>query len=197
MTNWKIVQGSQATRPAEIDAASSASTVYQRRNIQQIAVENEGEITELWQYEERQMSRDEFAIMQSENANAVAAIAFVTMAEKGDIDDVTAGEHADLFSSWAYPVAYKTGDIRRYRGELYRCVQDHTSQADWAPDIAASLWVKISDPTEEWPKWAQPVGAHDSYNTGDKVSHNGRHWISAVDGNVWEPGVYGWEEAQE
>jgi hypothetical protein len=29
---------------------------------------------------------------------------------------------------------------------------------------------------------------------GDKVSHNGKHWFSAVDSKVWEPGVYGWEE---
>ena len=61
-------------------------------------------------------------------------------------------------------------------------------------DTAPSLWVGISDPAEEWPKWGQPVGAHDSYNTGDKVSHDGKHWISNTDGNVWEPGVYGWTE---
>jgi hypothetical protein len=30
--------------------------------------------------------------------------------------------------------------------------------------------------------------------TGDKVSHNDKHWESQVDNNVWEPGVYGWVE---
>lgn len=30
--------------------------------------------------------------------------------------------------------------------------------------------------------------------TGDKVSHIGKHWVSAVDNNTWAPGVYGWEE---
>jgi hypothetical protein len=28
------------------------------------------------------------------------------------------------------------------------------------------------------------------------VSHNDKHWISDVDANIWEPGVYGWSEAE-
>ena len=127
-------------------------------------------------------------------ATETGGIMFVTLAEAGNIDNVTAAEHADLFSPWAYPVNYTKDQIRRHNGALYRCLSDHTSQADWTPDTAPSLWVGISDPAEEWPKWGQPVGAHDSYNTGDKVSHDGKHWISNTDGNVWEPGVYGWTE---
>ena len=30
--------------------------------------------------------------------------------------------------------------------------------------------------------------------TGDKVFYNNKNWVSIVDNNVWEPGVYGWEE---
>ena len=89
---------------------------------------------------------------------------------------------------------YFTGERVTYDGNFYRCIQSHTSQADWAPDKAVSLWVEISDPADEWPEWKQPTGAHDAYQNGDKVSHNGKHWISDVDGNVWEPGVYGWSE---
>ena len=89
---------------------------------------------------------------------------------------------------------YKTGQIRRYKGTLYKCVQNHTSQADWTPDTASSLWSKTSDPAEEWPEWSQPVGAHDAYPKGAKVSHNSKHWISTTENNVWEPGVNGWEE---
>ena len=126
----------------------------------------------------------------------LASIAFVTLAELGSIDDVTAGEHAEAFAEWEPGVFYKTGSIRRFGDGLYRCVQEHTSQEDWTPDTAVSLWVSISDPTEEWPEWTQPVGAHDTYNMGDKVSHQDKHWISEVDGNVWEPGVYGWSEAK-
>ena len=132
--------------------------------------------------------------MEITKATETGGIMFVTMAEAGSIDDVTAAEHADFFSPWAYPVGYTKGNIRRYNGALYRCLSDHNSQADWTPDAAPSLWVGISDPAEEWPKWSQPVGAHDAYSAGAKVSHNGKHWISTTDGNVWEPGVYGWTE---
>ena len=33
-----------------------------------------------------------------------------------------------------------------------------------------------------------------SYAKGDKVTYNGKTWVSEVDNNIWEPGVYGWEE---
>ena len=134
--------------------------------------------------------RAEIAIMK-----AAVGITFVTLAELGSIDDVTAGEHVDLFAGWKPSVNYTIGNICRYDADLYRCIQTHTSQEDWTPDAAVSLWTKITDPAEKWPEWSQPVGAHDAYNEGDKVSHNGKHWASNVNNNVWEPGVYGWTEA--
>ena len=47
---------------------------------------------------------------------------------------------------------------------------------------------------EEWPQWVQPTGAHDAYNTGDKVTYNGKHYQSTINGNVWSPDAYpaGW-----
>ena len=129
--------------------------------------------------------------------SAVASITFVALAESGGLDEVTASEHAELFAEWAYPIAYTVGQLRRYNDMLYKCVQAHTSQADWTPDTAASLWSVAADPAEEWPAWSQPIGAHDAYANGAKVSHNGKHWTSNVDSNVWEPGVYGWTEYTE
>ena len=97
-----------------------------------------------------------------------------------------------LFPKWETGIAYKVGDRRQYDGLLYKCVQAHTSQSDWTPDVVPALWVRTS--TEEWPEWIQPTGAHDAYNKGDKVSHNEKHWVSDIDANVYEPGVYGWTE---
>lgn len=136
------------------------------------------------------------AEQRMEALSMVAGIAFVTLAEGGQIDDVTAGEHAELFAAWEPDVSYEVGSIRAYGGRLYRCVQAHTSQTDWTPDTAVSLWAQIADPAEEWPEWSRPVGAHDAYSAGDKVSHGGQHWVSDLDGNVWEPGVYGWTETK-
>lgn len=101
-----------------------------------------------------------------------------------------------MFPKWKANVNYAVGDRVQYEGNLYKCIQTHTSQVDWTPDVAVSLFVNVADPTEEWPEWVQPTGAHDAYNAGDKVSHNGSHWISNVSANVWQPGVYGWTIAE-
>ena len=119
------------------------------------------------------------------------------MAETEQLDDATLTEHAEQFSEWAYPVSYAVKAICSYEGKLYRCLQAHTSQADWTPPSAASLWKEIGDPTAEYPEWSQPLGAHDAYALGDKVAHNGKRWVSTAANNVWEPGVYGWEEVTE
>lgn len=110
------------------------------------------------------------------------------------LTDEQAETVTNLYPLWEVGVAYVIGDRRQYDSLLYRCVQAHTSQADWTPDVVPALWTRTS--TEEWPEWIQPTGAQDAYNNGDKVSHNEKHWISTVDANVWEPGVYGWEEAE-
>ena len=113
-------------------------------------------------------------------------------------DAVLLAQPMAMYDEWsADSVAYTLNDIRQYNGQLYRCVQAHTSQATWTPEAAASLWTRIADPTQEWPEWIQPTGAHNAYAQGAKVSHNGKHWISDVGANVWEPGVYGWTEQAE
>ena len=108
------------------------------------------------------------------------------------LTDDDALEAVELFPAWSL-TAYAVGDRIRYNGTLYRCVQSHTSQSDWTPDATPALWTVVS--LDEWPEWVQPTGAHDAYNKGDKVSHNDKHWVSDVDGNVWAPDVYGWREA--
>ena len=103
-----------------------------------------------------------------------------------------------LFAEWAAGSDYKTGEVVRYNGDLYRLLQDVTgTQAEHTPDVATSLYKRVGapDPSGVWP-WVQPLGATDAYKAGDKVSHNGKVWVSTVDNNVWEPGVYGWDESE-
>lgn len=109
------------------------------------------------------------------------------------LDDETALTGIELFPLWiSSSKQYNVGDRVRYDSTLYKCVQAHSSQDDWMPDVTPSLWVKVS--IDEWPEWTQPTGAHEAYANGAKVVHNGAKWISTVDNNVWEPGVYGWEK---
>ena len=111
------------------------------------------------------------------------------------LDDETALTGVELFPMWAIDIAYAIGDRVQHGGTLYKCVQAHTSQADWTPDATPALWVVVT--IEEWPEWVQPTGAQDAYAKDSKVTHNGKKWISSYDANVWEPGVYGWEEYKD
>ena len=109
------------------------------------------------------------------------------------LNDEEALEGLELFPLWKSGQAYAVNDRVQHEDVLYKCVQAHTSQDDWTPDVTPALWTKVS--TEEWPEWVQPTGAQDAYAKDDKVSHNEKHWTSDIDANVWEPGVYGWTEA--
>lgn len=109
------------------------------------------------------------------------------------MDDETALDWTALFKHWEYGVEYEVGERVQYEGVLYKCIQVHISQPDWTPDVVPALWVRVS--VEEWPEWVQPTGAQDAYMTGDKVTYEGRHYISLIDNNTWSPVAYqaGWE----
>lgn len=108
------------------------------------------------------------------------------------LDDGSALQCVELFPLWTVDIAYSIDSRVSYNKVLYRCVQPHTSQSDWTPDLTPALWSVVT--LDEYPQWIQPTGTQDAYNEGDKVSHNDKHWISTVNANVWEPGVYGWVE---
>lgn len=116
------------------------------------------------------------------------------------LDDEKAMEIASVYDSWQSGKSYTVGEYLTY-GEnavgdpqLYKVVQAHTSQADWTPDIVASLYVAIGLDNSGHPIWAQPTGAHDAYNKGDIVNYNSTLYESLVDGNVYAPNAYpdGW-----
>ena len=99
-----------------------------------------------------------------------------------------------LYPAWRSGVNYVTGQRVLHGGVLYKALQDHTSQDDWAPYEAPSLFAKVLIPDAETiPEWEQPDSTN-PYSKGDKVTHNGKTWVSDYDNNVWEPGVFGWTE---
>ena len=99
-----------------------------------------------------------------------------------------------LYPTWKEEVEYALGDRVLYNDVLYKVLTAHSSQATWTPDVSASLFAKVLIPDlEVIPEWEQPDSTN-PYMTGDKVTHNGKTWVSIVDNNVWEPGAYGWEE---
>lgn len=115
-------------------------------------------------------------------------------------DESTMMELADIYPKW-------DGNNKRYKAntivshginadgetQLYTVLQDHTSQSNWTPDSASSLFKKVGFTDTGVAIWTQPLGSTDAYMTGDIVEHNGSKWTSTVNNNVWEPGVYGWD----
>ena len=100
----------------------------------------------------------------------------------------------ELFPAWVVGRAYAVDDRVQHGGTLYKCIQAHTSQTDWTPEAAPSLFAKVLIPDETViPEWVQPDSTN-PYSKGNKVTHNGKTWVSDYDNNVWEPGVFGWSE---
>lgn len=101
-----------------------------------------------------------------------------------------------LYDEWKTGVSYKKDDRLMYNDKFYKVLQDHTSQADWTPDTAVSLYVEVSDPSVAYPEFKQPTGAHDTYMKGDKVTFNNKHYESLVDNNAYSPEAYppNWKE---
>ena len=108
---------------------------------------------------------------------------------------------------WSQPSgahdAYNTGDIVNYRGTLYESLINGNV---WSPDAYPAGWkaVESGSGSEEpgpeepatYPEWVQPTGGHDAYNTGDRVTYNGKVYESTINGNTWSPDAYpqGWTE---
>ena len=102
--------------------------------------------------------------------------------------------YPDFVEKWRSGQKYEVGKRLEYNGTIYKVLTEHTSQADWTPDAAPSLFTKVLIPdTGTIPEWEQPDSTN-GYSKGDKVTHNNKSWESEVDNNVWEPGVYGWKE---
>lgn len=116
---------------------------------------------------------------------------------EGQTDTMTDEEilnYPDFVEKWKNGKSYSAGKRLEYNGTIYKVLQDHTSQDEWTPDAAPSLFAKvlITDP-DVIPEWEQPDSTN-PYMAGDKVTHNNKTYVSDIDNNVWEPGVYGWSE---
>lgn len=152
--------------------------------------------------------RQTWALQPVEGSAAEAAVALAKM-QAVELDDGQALKVPALYDEWSGKgVKYYGPDDPdensqsrvRFQGTLVKCLQTHTSQPDWAPNAAPSLWAVILPGQDgsgiEVGIWQQP-SAENGYAFGDKTIHNGHLWQSDYDpdgtlgGNVWEPGTVG------
>ena len=113
-----------------------------------------------------------------------------------NLDNDTAIDNAILFPQWKSGVEYKVDERIRYNDVLYIVLQDHTSQANWLPEVTNSLYARMLRSWEQnvITTWEQPDSTN-GYMMNDKVYHNDILYISTADNNIWEPGTTGapWE----
>lgn len=122
---------------------------------------------------------------------------FCAQAELGNVDEATAVAHKELFEAWAVDVEYTVGAMRQYNATLYKCLQAHTSQENWTPDVTPALWVEVA-PDGEYreikdnmlPTEAFALGEIGWYKSKDNL------WKSLIDANTYTPETYpaGWEQ---
>lgn len=105
-----------------------------------------------------------------------------------------------LYNEWdKNGKSYLKDDRFMYEDKFYKVLQNHKSQEDWLPTTASGLYVEISDPNIEYPDFKQPQGSQDVYQTGDKITFEGKKYISLINDNVWSPTDYpsGWQLVEE
>jgi chitodextrinase len=114
---------------------------------------------------------------------------------RDSLNDEIALTAVEVYPQWrANGEEYKVGQRVQYNGTLYKVLQNHNSQETWAPDVAYSLFAKVLIPDANViPEWEQPESTN-PYMKGDKVTYNGKTYVSTIDNNSWAPDVYGWEE---
>ena len=122
---------------------------------------------------------------------------------------------ADGIDVWQQPTgahnAYSTGDKVHYPtadGPVYESVINGNC---WSPDAHPAGWQLVAESGGEEggetvepepsdvPEFVQPTGAHDAYNTGDRVTYNGHVYESTMDGNAYSPDAYpqGWKLVED
>lgn len=119
-------------------------------------------------------------------------------------DESVMMEMASLYPDYEARRAYRAGEVLKWgvngdgEPQLYRALQDHISAEEWTPDTATGLYKAVGIAPDGLSLWTRPLGAADAYRLGDRVRHGDGIWVctqaDAAGNNLWEPGVYGWEQ---
>ena len=122
--------------------------------------------------------------------NIVWAKKYITTEQMEELEEL-ARQNALAENSYA-PLQEQIEDI-------YSKLAQITSRLDNLENEEGTGGEEPTEPVEEYPEYVQPTGAHDAYNTGDKIMYNGKKYVCKLDNCVWNPDTYpaGWEEVVE
>lgn len=123
-----------------------------------------------------------------------------TLWVQGSLTDSQHTELVTLARDNADPTNSYAG-LQRQVDTLYTNMAEMAAQIKANADAITVLQGGTVEPpiTEEYPPYVQPTGAHDAYNTGDKVTYNGQRYTCQMDGCVWDPDTYpaAWQLVEE
>lgn len=185
-----IQQMREAGYKPVIDFKPSYDLVTQDANI--VKYEDNGSfIKVVYEIVEIEPTEEELIMSQTDKALKILDVNLTTM-----LTDEQALEVPYVFPKWEIDKDYNKDERVIYQGVLYKVLQAHKSQAIWTPTEAVSLFARVLIPEPDViPEWEQPDSTN-PYMTGDKVTLNGKTYVSKIDNNVWSPADYpaGWEE---
>lgn len=104
------------------------------------------------------------------------AAVLVAQIQAQALTDEQAAQVKAIYPAWSpdgvhCPVAYKV----LHGGVLYKSMQDHTSQADWAPGAAPSLWAAV-DSGEHAGTQEDPIPVPDTVDTAGMEYEKGKYY---------------------
>lgn len=155
--------------------------------------------------EDVELSSEEIAKMQAEQRKAeiiertrpfaeseVSRMIIAAQINALEVDDGTALRMASYYPEWEVGKSYEEGFKVQYSGDLYKVTTAHTSQSDWTPDVAATLFTRIDENhagTEDDPipydgNMALEEGKY--YVQGDVVYRCTRDTGSPVYASLWD-----------
>lgn len=112
--------------------------------------------------------------VQTEKAQAAVLVAQIQAQELTDEQAITVKAIYPEYdpNGVLYPSYYKV----QHNGDLYKCLQEHTSQPGWEPGVAPSLWVLV-ETGEQAGTIEDPIPVPDTVTTAGMEYEYGKYYL--------------------
>lgn len=97
------------------------------------------------------------------------------------VDDQTALRMKDFYPEWKPGVPVSDGYKVRYNGQLYKVVTAHTTQVDWTPDAAVTMFEKIDETHDGTQYDPIPYDGNMTLYSGKYYTQNGVIYVCTRD----------------
>lgn len=159
-----------------------------KENVSKVKFQSGDQVT--GEYNGMALQEPHFRVTQeADHLSVLIGIREMTLEEQQQEDVTTAisylSDEQALTVKGLYPEydpdgkSYETGDRAVQDNILYRCLQDHVSQPNWAPGLAPSLWVALES-GEHAGTLEDPIPVPDTVATAGMEYEYGKYYIEGV-----------------